>query len=135
MNNAHRGEESGDDTPETRLPPFAIDDVHQHRGPAHGHQNRSALQAEDTPMDQTNAVRIVRHAWIKLNADSGQGKLPGMRLTGFSGHVTPGSRRAHSRQHTAHSRRGKYAKTSCEHVRHRSRQKPKGINGSEGPKS
>ena len=50
VNKADRGKDGREESPDGRLPPLAVDDVHQNRNPAERHEDGPALEAEHAPL-------------------------------------------------------------------------------------
>ncbi len=55
VDDPERREQGGDEGPDRRLPPLAVDDVHQHGNPAEGYEDGAALEAEDSPVSSRGA--------------------------------------------------------------------------------
>lgn len=63
VDDANNGEEGRYERPGRRLPPLAVDDVHQDGHPAKRNQNSSALQTEDAPFATNRACTCFGTAW------------------------------------------------------------------------
>ena len=50
VNKANRGKDGREESPDGRLPPSAVDDVHQNGNPAERHEDGPALEAEHAPL-------------------------------------------------------------------------------------
>lgn len=55
VNDTDSAKDSRDEGPQGRLPPFAVDDVHQDGHPAERHEDGPSLEAENAPWTQRKA--------------------------------------------------------------------------------